>query len=436
MIELFESLLLGENLDEQKANRVELVGNYGFYIEPSIVGFQGVHTSTVVLAVYADPSKKKPLEFSVKWSKILNNEPYEMEKYHEKHYHFTPSDIDLKIRAAITCHDPKYPGVGYLYVGPIEIDRSLLPEIEGLVLNLKGSFKIRALARDKHNLKPNNSLIRIDKPYLIINFDPDLEDMVLNNSELPAFLPIEINFETDHSIKVRVDNYSTTNVVISFKDEQGENRLVVQFDSRERRDTFYICLRLLRSIKTTFLDRLVSEYDTLLTAAWSPVQTEVSDDEDEPVGELGLYEILRHDSIREHLRSMLRVKQELSMENLALTDSLQVMEDDLNSSAKQFSSLIEDVKNKKVRSLVRYKKSVSALGEMSFSILGDIKKGIKKGGDQHVQPQISTKEMTEEIKKIKEANVLLRKDLENLKQNKATSSQGNSVQSEKTLAVD
>jgi hypothetical protein len=436
MIELFESLLLGENRDEQKANRVELVGNYGFYIEPSIVGFQGVHTSTVVLAVYADPSKKKPLEFSVKWSKILNNEPYEMEKYHEQHYHFTPSDIDLKIRAAITCHDPKYPGVAYLYVGPIEIDRSLLPEIEGLVLNLKGSFKIRALARDKHNLKPNNSLIRIDKPYLIINFDPDLEDMVLENSELPAFLPIEINFETDHSIKVRVDNYSTTNVVITFKDEQSENRLVVQFDSRERRDTFYICLRLLRSIKTTFLDRLVSEYDTLLSSAWSPMQTEMAEDEDEPVGELGLYEILRHDSIREHLRSMLRVKQELSIENLALTDSLQVMEDDLNSSAKQFSSLIEDVKNKKVRSLVRYEKSVSALGEMSFSILGDIKKGIKKGADQHAQPQISTKEITEEIKKIKEANVLLRKDLENLKQNKGMSSQGNSVQAENTLAVD
>lgn len=436
MIELFESLLLGENLDEKKANRVELVGNYGFYIEPSIVGFQGVHTSTVVLAVYADPSKKMPLEFSIKWSKILNNEPYEMEKYHEKHYHFTPSDIDLKVRAAITCHDPKYPGVGYLYVGPIEIDRSLLPEIEGLVLNLKGSFKIRALARDKHDLKPNNSLIRIDKPYLIINFDPDLEEMVLNNSELPAFLPIEINFETDHSIKVRVDNYSTTNVVITFKDEQGENRLVVQFDSRERRDTFYIFLRLLRSIKTTFLDRLVSEYDTLLSSAWSPMQTEMDEDEDEPEGELGLYEILRHDSIREHLRSMLRVKQELSMENVALTDSLQVMEDDLNSSAKQFSSLIEDVKNKKVRSLARYEKSVSALGEMSFSILGDIKKGAKKGGDQPAKTQISTKEITEEIKKIKETNVLLRKDLENLKQDKPTSGQGNFVQAEKTLAVD
>lgn len=436
MIELFESLLLGENLDEKKSNRVELVGNYGFYIEPSIVGFQGVHTSTVIVAVYADPSKKKPLEFSIKWSKILNNEPYEMEKYHEKHYHFTPSDIDLKVRAAITCHDPKYPGVGYLYVGPIEIDRSLLPEIEGLVLNLKGSFKIRALARDKHDLKPNNSLIRIDKLYLIINFDPDLEEMVLNNSELPAFLPIEINFETDHSIKVRVDNYSTTNVVITFKDEQGENRLVVQFDSRERRDTFYIFLRLLRSIKTSFLDRLVSEYDTLLSSAWSPMQTEMDEDEDEPQGELGLYEILRHDSIREHLRSMLRVKQELSMENVALTDSLQVMEDDLNSSAKQFSSLIEDVKNKKVRSLARYEKSVSALGEMSFSILGDIKKGAKKGGDQPAQPQISTKEMTEEIKKIKETNVLLRKDLENLKQDKPTIGQGNPVQAEKTLAVD
>lgn len=433
MFELFETLLLGEAIKEEKNSKLELMGNYGFYVEPSIIGFQGYHTSTVVLTVYEDHSKSNPLEFDVKWSKILKNEPFDMENYIEKHYHITPSDIDLKIRAAISCKDAKYPGVAYLYVGPIDLDKSLLPELEGMMLNQRSSFKVRVVAKGNKTLKYNDSVVRIDKPYLTVTFDPTLEDMALTNSEATAFLPVEINFEADSSIKVRTDNYSTTNVILSYRDDAGvDNRLVIQFDSRDRRDIFYILLRLLRSIKTTFLDKLFSEYDSLIEAPWGLIHHEMGDEEDDPEAEFGFYEVARHDSIREHLRTLLRVKHDLSMENMALSDSLSVMEDDLNHSAKQFRALLDEGRTGKPKNLARYDKSRSALGELSFSILDDIKKGNKKGTREPANPDIS-KNAAEELKKLKETNMLLKRELEAMK--KGTSVKASPIGDHSLLVV-
>lgn len=420
MLELFESLILGTSPEDAANKKMEIMGNFSFYVEPSIVGFQGFHTSTVVVTVYEDPSKRKPLQFTVKWSKILNSEPYEMENYQERHYHFTPSDIDLKVRAAITCQDPKFPGVAYLYIGPIQMDTTLCPELEGMVMNTKGSFRVQVLARDNVPLRPNHSVVRIDKPYLTINFDPVLEECALGSSDVAAYLPLEINFESEHHLKVRIDNYSTTVVIIVYKEEgRKDHRLALQFDSREQRDAFYIFLRLLRSIKTSFLDRLFAEYDILINAPWSFLHLDLDFDEDDPEDKLSFYQILRTDNIREHLRDLLRMKIELSHENLTLTDSLVVLEADLSECVKQFRELLAEGRSgKPVRNLNKYEKSRSALGELSMSILDDIKKGDKSSlSPKKKEEKLPTKEeLEEEIKKVKEVNAKIKKEIESLKQ--------------------
>lgn len=419
MLELFESLL-GDATGDQTKSKLELVGNYSFYVEPSIIGFQGYHSSTVVLTVFEDHSKKRPLEFSVKWSRIMNNETYEMENYREKHYHLTPSDIDLKVRAVITCESPKFPGAAYLYIGPVEIDRSLIPELEGMTMNAKGSFKTRIVARNNNPLKPNDSVIRIDRPYITINFDPNLEEEGLTEAEIAEFLPIEINFEMDRSFKVRCDTFSPTNVVIVHKNEIGrENRLVAQFETREKRDIFYIFLRLLRSLKSSFLEKLYNDYDLFCHAEWSPLIKELDDDEDDPEGEFSFYEMFLHDALREQLRKLLKGKFDLSLENLALADSLLVIENDLDYCSRQFRSLLEDGKNKSSKNLSKYEKSKSTLGETSFSVL----EGVKKGGNKREATQQSNKteidSLERELKMQKEENLNIRKEIEALKQQPA-----------------
>jgi hypothetical protein len=418
MLDLFESLILGPAALDSSEEKLEVVGNFNFYVEPSISGFQGYHTSTVVVTVFEDASKKKPLDFAVKWSKILSNEPYEMENYQEKHYHFTPSDIDLKVRAAISCSDPKYPGVAYLYLGPIELDKSLCPELEGMILNMKGSFKMQILARNGVALRPNTSVIRIDKPYLSINFDPVLEETALGQSDVAAYLPVEINFETDHQMKVRIDYYSTTCVLMSYKDEaERDQKLAIYFDTRDQRDVFYIFLRLLRSIKTNFLERLMNEYDIIINSPWSFLHLDLDEEEDDPEGKLSFLEILKADTIRERLREMLRMKQELSYDNQALTDSLVVMEADLIESSKRFKELLNETRSgKTIRNLAKYEKSRSALGELSLSIIGDLKRADKSTRLQKEEQGPTKEELEAQIKKTKDSNVRMRKEMETIKQ--------------------
>ena len=50
MFELFESLLLGGgDRKEDKFDKIDIIGNYSFYVEPCIQGFIGLHSSTVVI---------------------------------------------------------------------------------------------------------------------------------------------------------------------------------------------------------------------------------------------------------------------------------------------------------------------------------------------------------------------------------------------------
>ena len=416
MLDLLSSLLLGTSAQETAKPKLEITGNYNFYVEPSIVGFEAYHSSTLVITVYENLTKKKQLDFVVKWSKILNNEPYDMENYQETHYHLTPSDIDLKIRAAISCKDPQYSGVAYLYLGPIELDKTVSPELEGLVINLKGSFKVQIMSQNNIALRPNESVIRIDKPYLTVNFDPSiLGSVTYNKSDTEPFLPIEINFEADQELKIRIDNYSTTVVVFAYKEESKDGRLVIQFETREQRDVFYIFVRLMRSIKKGFMDRLISEYDILVHAPWSFLNLKLGEEQDDPEGQLSFFEILYFDSTREHLRDLLRMRRELSQESLVLTDSLVVMETDLLECTKQFRELLNESKSgKPVRNLAKYEKSRSVLGELSFSILGGIKKG--EGSPRKREEEVVTKEdLEKELKQYKEANSKLKKGIEALK---------------------
>lgn len=391
------------------------MGNFYFYVEPTFIGAEGYHTSTVILSVYDSSKKDVQLDFTVKWGKVMGEKAYILENYTERHYHFTPSDIDLTIRATISVDDPKYPGVAYLYLGKIEMDRSIVPEIEGMALNMKGSFKARILAQNGLPFHPNDSLLIVDRPYFTIMFDKILEGKYTVNGQ-PSFVPIVFNFETTTSIKVRMDNHSTTTISITYKEEdQSETKLTVQFDTRQARDTFYIFLRLLRSIKGSFLDKMNTNYEKLIDMPWCLINQELSEEEDDPEDDYGYYQVFQNDNLREHLRGMVRVQHDLSMENLSLGDCLGILEEDLDNCTKQFRSLLDEGrKGGRPKNLAKYEKSRSALGELSLSILEDVKKGGKKKAENFTSPEMIAN-LEEEIKNYKESSNRIRKEIEEIR---------------------
>lgn len=385
MFELFESLIGGPK--DEFAHKTEILGTYNFYLEPKFQGFVGLHTSTIVLSAFQDNSKRYPVEISVKWAKIMGNEKFDMEGYEEKYYNMTPSDIDLKIRAAVTSNDPRFHGVAYLYVGPIEMDKSLIPEIESLIMQQSGQFKANLLNVGGLEIIPNNvTKIKVEKPYLTLNFDQKLSQIeeyrTLANSG--ALDPIEIDFESDKSLKIRVDNRSITDVVISYKNSQEEDKkLKVRFANRLSRDVFYIFVRLMRSIKSSFFEKLMAEFNILKSAPWSILNIEREDDEDESPGEPGYEMILKYDLIRELLRSMIVMNRDLNAENSELLDSMFTLDTELQKTVAKFRELLKEAKSKSGDELKKLEKSNrSHLAETSM-LLEDSKKrkDQKKGGE-------------------------------------------------------
>lgn len=347
MLELFESLLLGKEPKPKHDELIDIVGNYSFYVQPAIQGFIGLHSSTIVIQAFEDASRKKAIDFSVKWSKILKNETYDMEGYVEKHYHLTPSDIDLKVRAAVSCNTPGYPGVAYIYYGKIDLDPTLVAEIEGMILSQRGDFKARLLMINGEQMPQNVCHIRVAKPMITLSFDSTLEDVpeLYELANKGAFLPVEMNFEEESGLKVRIDNYSITDVGISMKSESGiETKYGFRFASRAQRDIFYIFLRVLRSIKGAFIEKLLNEYEVLQTASWSVINLELDEEEDDPLDKPGYYILLKHDGIRELLRKMLRVNRDLNQENLGTLGTLDEMQIALERALNEFKRLIVKVR--------------------------------------------------------------------------------------------
>jgi hypothetical protein len=141
------------------------------------------------------------------------------------------------------------------------------------------------------------------------------------------FNTVTLDVETDKSLKARIDNKSVTNIFLGYTDNNEEDhKVIIKFPSRNHRDIFYIYLRLVRSIKTTFMEKLLRDYDVLLRAPWSIVHLETDEDEDEDPGDPGFEMYLLYDLIRENLRYHVRINRDVSLQNADLLQNLEVLD--------------------------------------------------------------------------------------------------------------
>jgi hypothetical protein len=323
----FIGSIFGE--DEEKSKLIDVVGNFQFYVEPCIQGTLGLHTSTIILTVFEDPRKRKALPFEVQWARILNGEVHLLETYQDAFYNVTPSDIDLRIRAVITVPKQENQGAAYVYIGPIKLDKSIVPEIEALMLMPITIYAGNLIQIDGHDLPVNSSKFRVEKPHLNIMFDSKLLDhsKTVELARQGLFNTVTLDVETDKSLKARIDNKSVTNIFLGYSDNNEEDhKVIVKFPSRNHRDIFYIYLRLVRSIKTTFMEKLLRDYDVLLRAPWSIVHLETDEDDDEDPGDPGFEMYLLYDLIRENLRYHVRINRDVSLQNADLLQNLEVLD--------------------------------------------------------------------------------------------------------------
>lgn len=410
MLDYLEELILGDQPEEI----IHIQGNFSFFLEPVIQGTLPNHNCSVTVVCYSSMDRQNPIDFEVKWCKILNGEAYEMKDYKEIYYHMNPADIDLKIKAVVSSKNPKYPGSAYIYIGPIVLDGSLKPEIEGMVINKTASFKVTVISYNDTALKPNSSTIRVEKPYFYLTYDPE---MVSREVEQKNFEPIMVDFEMDPEVKIKIDPRSINNIIVQYKSESGsEVSLKIKFDSRMQRDIFYIYHKLMRILKNSIVEEVLREYEKLFYFNWSFLKKSIGGENREYNVDYEL--IYNFDKIREHLKAMVRFNKELNEDNTALLDSLDILEADLAMSVKEFRSLIEDQKSKKKltrKDVSRYEKSSQSIIAESSVIIDGIKQKGKKKKELDNSRLVNIRDIEDDIKSIKQVNDVYKKEIEILK---------------------
>lgn len=407
MFQYFEELILGNSKDIAP---FEVKGNFNFKFCPTFKGQPPLNTISIVVACYQNETMEEKIEFSIKWCKIMDNDVYEIRDYHENYYHVNPSDIDLRIRAVVTSKNQKFPGTAILTVGPIMLDGAIKPELEGMVLNKSASFKCAFVSWNEERISPNLSLIHVEKPIMKIVFDPK---MVSREGEVnkQKFRDLEFNFEKELDLKVKVDSHNINNIIIQFQAEKNTQSLLAKFDNRMQRDLFYIYLKLMRMLRAKILEDMDTEFEKLIGMSWcflnTPPATDLYD------GLRGYQFIFSSDILRETLKKMVRLNKTLQGENVHYVDSLEILENDLQVSVKEFDALLEDGKIKNTKNLKKFERSHRSIIQESSVIIDGVKTKNKKQQRKNDESIIeATRDIQDELTSVKKINEILKKEIE------------------------
>lgn len=407
MLEYLENLLLGEDMQR---DLMACHGSFSFFLEPVIKGTLPLHSCSIVITCYESRDRQKPIDFDIKWCKIIGENIYEVRDYHEHYYHVNPADIDLKIRVIISSKNPKYPGTAYLTLGPIELDGAVKPELEGMLINKASFFKVFVVSIDDKRVPPNLSLLRIEKPYLYLTFDQHIIDRAADPSQ---YGPMVFNFESDNDVRVKVDSENINNILVNYKDIAGKDVLLkAKFDSRMQRDIFYIYLKLMRILKADIIHKQIGQYEDVLKLPWNLLNITLLDG-DTSRKYLTLERSFGFDLIRDNLKSMVRMNKELNEENTTLLDSVDLLEADLEASVKEFRNLLEDGKNKVTKNIRAYEQKSKSIIRESSVIIDDVKNKDKRKKKELEQSHIQEMQLVQDdVDALKKVNELLKKEIE------------------------
>lgn len=401
--------------DQRADPAIDIYGAAKFHVQLSFKGKVPLNSLSIIVSCYEKEDLQKPIEFSIKWCKIIDQDVYEIKDYPFPYYHVNPSDIDLNIRAVVTSKSVTCPGSLIVTIGPIVIDGSMKPELEGLIMNKEASFKCTVMSLNKEKVSPNLTVIKIAKPFLEIFFD---QKMVAREPESnrSKFQNVKSNFEMDHSVKVKIDSQNINNAYVEFDRDEERFQFLVKFDNRTQRDIFCIFFKLMRMLRSKILENRDTEYDEMLTMPWCFLNIQTERYSEEAVS--GYEAIYGQDAIREALKSMVRLNKYLQEENQQLVDSLDIIEQDLKFSQQEFAGLLEDGKAKNTKNIRKYEKSHTSIIQESSMVLEGVKeknKKKRKANDDSIVE--ATRAIEDELASVKKINEVLKREIEVHKSN-------------------
>ena len=193
------------------------------------------------------------------------------------------------------------------------------------------------------------------------------------------------------------------------QEEEGDLKsLRLRFESRMLRDTFIVSLRILRVLRSVSVSTLLYNVDRVLKKEWFPIGESTFDDDFEMV----LFEL---DTFRETVKRMIEVNKGLTYENDNLNDCIEILENDLEFSVKEFTELLSDLRNRDL-DVQEYEDVQEKLMEKSQMA--------EKMKEERIRPENRGErrkrnlDVESELENTKKLNVMLLKEIDSLKTKK------------------
>ena len=412
------------------------------------------HNITLTVSAFTESFLRKKLAVSVVWYKSFREKEHKIPNHDHPFYHCSPADVDLILRAEITCAEWGFEGKASIYFGPIQLSPIVTCEIQSSVFLQAHTQTVLLLQVNDEKVKINNKTrLSVERGSLEVNFDPCLTkhpqlSKITDWSGFKCSIGEKCNPQ-EEELLVYFDNVDPKNLFITKRtgpagsaDEKNQiaqswqdhsmpkiTNYKVQFFSRYDRDMFYVVFRLYRMLKASAIETCIESYTTLLTCDWLFLYWKVWKESGVYAGdpfdteEVNTDNLLQYDLVREKLRSLIYLNRQLLFDRTEKMDLLDVMQTDLELAQASLRQLIEDASGaqKRGRKLSRLEvsryeqKSRSMITETSVII--DERKVKSKSGKRNLEDQKLEEliECQEELQALKLGNQGLKKSLESEK---------------------
>jgi hypothetical protein len=315
-----------------------------------------------MITCFKDARKLCPIDFKCEWFRLIEDRQYKIDDLEGENYHFTPYDIGISIKCVVSSLSVEFPGQAHITLGPVKMDFAIRPHIKDMVLAGKGEFQVKLIQFDDLMVEDltefdNKVLLNRSEIVIVLSAHKDVEPCMLH-----------VPFERSIVFRLEPDNYDPKALNIFFEQEERERQVKVQFRSCVAKDLFIMAMRVIKCLRISCITDMVNNYGKILSKEWLPKKLNADDGEE-------YFERFLADTnnVKTALKMTVTANKEISAENEQLLESIDILEADLAFSIGEYSSLLQDMKNKANIDVKRYEESNRSIAAESNSMLATLR---------------------------------------------------------------
>lgn len=322
---------------------LKIQGKYNYYLHTAIKGEAPCQSSTLIIGLFSNETKKVPLNFSCKYYRIKNKSISQLSGLNSNIYNLSASDIGCTIKVEVSLAEKNefFYGMSEIFYGPIQFDLKLKHTLENILAIGGSKFPITIIS-------PLNK---------ISNFNNDCS-FLLTNDHIRIIAASNISEEKSVKFKyflgyphLMINNNEATQIQMIFKgNEEMENlkdffnigkdvknfEVIFQTSSRHCRDLIISSIRCFCVKNYLINSKSIAHIDNLFE----------NDEKENKEGIDVKFDLITEvENLKKEISHLSENTQEILNEKTALSKEVKAIEDELEKTIQTYTNLINEMKN-------------------------------------------------------------------------------------------